>query len=83
LSEPILFSFKEYGEHLLVDGSILAEEVLQRNRAGDTPVVVFKLRSNNHHAPSRKSIMPLRSYLEMLVRTFMTTMSHEYINDRF
>ena len=27
--------------------------------------------------------MPLRSYLEMLVNTFMTTMSREYINEQF
>ena len=83
MSVPILFSFKEYGEYLLVDGSILAEEALQRNWAGDTPVVVFKLRSDHHHAPRKKTMMPLRSYLEMLVRTFMITLSHEYINDRF
>lgn len=83
MSVPILFSFKEYGEHLLVDGSILSEDALQRNWAGDTPVVVFKLHSNNHRAPGKTSVMPLRSYLEMLVNTFMTTMSREYINERF
>lgn len=83
ISVPILFSFKEYGEHLLVDGSILSEDALQRNWAGDTPVVVFKLRSNTHRTAKKRSIMPLRSYLEMLVHTFMTTMSREYINDKF
>lgn len=83
MSVPILFSFKEFGEYLLVDGSILSEDALQRNWAGDTPVVVFKLRSNNHRAAGKASIMPLRNYLEMLVNTFMTTMSREYINDRF
>lgn len=83
ISVPILFSFKEYGEHLLVDGSILSEDALQRNWAGDTPVVVFKLRSNNHRTAKKASMMPLRSYLEMLVQTFMSTMSREYINDKF
>lgn len=83
MSVPILFSFKEYGEHLLVDGSILSEDALQRNWAGETPVVVFKLRSDNHRSASKQSMMPLRSYLEMLVQTFMTTMSREYINERF
>jgi len=83
MSVPILFSFKEYGEHLLVDGSILSEDALQRNWAGDVPVVVFKLRSNNHRATAKTSMMPLRSYLEMLVNTFMTTMSREYINEKF
>lgn len=83
MSVPILFSFKEYGEHLLVDGSILSEDALQRNWAGDTPVVVFKLRSSNRRTASKESMMPLRSYLEMLVNTFMTTMSREYINEQF
>lgn len=85
MSVPILFSFKEYGEHLLVDGSILSEEALQRNWAGDgTPVVVFKLRSTGPGRKSPKpSILPLRGYMEMLVRTFMTTLSREYINEEF
>ena len=83
MSVPILFSFKEYGEYLLVDGSILSEEALQRNWAGETPVVVFKLRSNSRRTASKPSLMPLRQYLEMLVHTFMTTMSREYINEKF
>ncbi len=85
MSVPILFSFKEYGEHLLVDGSILSEEALQRNWSGDgTPVVVFKLRSTAPgRRPSKLSTLPLRGYLEMLVRTFMTTISREYINEEF
>jgi NTE family protein len=85
MSIPILFSFKEYREHLLVDGSILSEEALQRDWAGDgTPVVVFKLRSNAVHGrPSQNSMVPLRNYLEMLVNTFMITVSREYINEDF
>lgn len=83
MSVPILFSFKEYREHLLVDGSILSEDALQRSWAGDTPVVIFKLRSNNRRTARKESVMPLLSYLEMLVHTFMTTLSREYINERF
>jgi NTE family protein len=83
MSVPILFSFKEYGDHLLVDGSILSEDALQREWSGETPVVVFKLRSDSHRSAQRRSVMPLRTYLEMLVHTFMTAMSREYINERF
>jgi NTE family protein len=83
MSVPILFSFKEYGEHLLVDGSILSEDALQREWSGETPVVVFKLRSDTHRSAQRRSVMPLRTYLELLVHTFMTAMSREYINERF
>lgn len=86
MSVPILLSFKEYGEHLMVDGSILSEEALQRDWAGDgTPVAVFKLRSSAgiRRAPRKPSRLPLRTYLELLVQTFMTTLSREYINEAF
>lgn len=86
MSVPILLSFKEYGEHLMVDGSILSEEALQRDWAGDgTPVAVFKLRSSagGRRRPKKASMLPLRDYLELLVQTFMTTLSREYINEAF
>lgn len=85
MSIPILFSFKEYKDHLLVDGSILSEEALQRDWAGDgTPVVVFKLRSSaTRGTETQNSKLPLRNYLEMLVNTFMITVSREYINEDF
>lgn len=84
MSVPILFSFKEYGEHLMVDGSILSEDSLQRNWAGDdTPVVVFKLRSSNSRAQRNHRLIPLRGYMELLIRTFMITLSREYISEDF
>lgn len=84
MSVPILFSFKEYGEHLMVDGSILSEDSLQRNWSGDgTPVVVFKLRSSSSRARRDHRLVPLRGYLEMLIRTFMIALSREYISEDF
>jgi len=85
MSLPILFSFKEFGGHLMVDGSILSEEALQR-KWGDSscPVVVFKLRSTrNTDRRKTSSLMPLKSYLSMLVDTFITTMSREYIHQDY
>jgi NTE family protein len=82
---PLLFSFKNRGEQVMTDGSILAEEALRRDWSGEgTPVVVFKLRGtggleHTRHHPS----VPLRDYLSMLIHTFMTTLSHEYINEAF
>ncbi|SIS97208.1 patatin-like phospholipase family protein [Neptunomonas antarctica] len=85
MSIPILFSFKEFEGHLMVDGSILSEESLQQDWAGDgSPVVVFRLSSIQDIAsPKRFRVFPLISYLSLLIRTFMTTMSREYISEHF
>ncbi|OMH25657.1 patatin-like phospholipase family protein [Motiliproteus sp. MSK22-1] len=85
MSIPILFSFKEFKDHLMVDGSILSEDALQRDWAGDgSTVVVFRLRSlQSAEKVKRLPLFPLKSYLALLIRTFMTTMSREYINESF
>ena len=83
ISIPLLFPFHHYGRHVLVDGSILAEDGLIRDWAGDrTPVFCFRLRDNRVAAdhPARK-ILPVADYMFMLVRTFMSTLSREYMND--
>jgi len=69
----------------LVDGSILAEDALHRDWSGcGTPVICFRMRSvelsNNI---SVEGLFPLKSYLTLLIRTFMNTISREYINDKF
>ncbi|EAQ98259.1 patatin-like phospholipase family protein [Congregibacter litoralis] len=85
MSVPLLFSFKTLGEQVMADGSILAEEALRRDWSGaGTPVVVFKLRgSGGLNLKDRKPVIPLSNYLAMLIHTFMTTLSHEYINEAF
>lgn len=81
---PLLFSFQDYGDAVLVDGSILSEDALQRDWAGDgTPVCVFRLRGDDAGTASvKKSWFPLPSYMHMLVRTFMTTVSREFVDIR-
>ncbi|MFK8043550.1 patatin-like phospholipase family protein [Congregibacter sp.] len=85
MSVPLLFSFKTLGDQVMADGSILSEEALRRDWSGfGTPVVVFKLRGTGAlKLNSRKPVIPLRNYLAMLIHTFMTTLSHEYINEAF
>lgn len=86
MSIPILFSFKEFQNHLMVDGSILSEDALQQDWGGNgAPVVVFRLSSVQEQQPSpaKLSYFPIVNYLALLIRTFMTTMSREYINQHF
>jgi len=79
---PLLFTFEKYKNHLMVDGSILAEDALYHEWSDDgTPVVYFRLRSTREaRAGKEHSIFPLPDYLTMLIRTFMTSISREYIS---
>lgn len=85
MSIPLLFTFNQYEKHILVDGSILAEDALHRDWSGNgTPVICFRMRSvelSNHVAVD--GLFPLKGYLSLLIRTFMNTISREYINDKF
>ncbi len=82
MSIPLIFSFKTYDKHVLVDGAILSEDALFRDWAGDkTPAICFRLKSDP--APNqkfKKPIFPLKSYVLMLVRTFMNAISREYVH---
>ncbi len=82
---PLLFTFEKYKHHLMVDGSILAEDALYHEWSGDdTPVVYFRLRSSREAGQIKVSpLFPLPAYLTMLVRTFMTSISREYISDSY
>jgi len=83
ISIPLLFPFHHHGRHVLVDGSILAEDGLFRDWAGDrTPVFCFRLRDTRVAAehPARR-ILPVADYLFMLMRTFMSTLSREYLSE--
>jgi len=85
MSIPLIFSFKPYQEHLMVDGSILSEDALHQDWAEDgTPVICFRLRGDNDIKPLQTNgIFPLASYISLLIRTFMTTISREYVNEKF
>lgn len=83
ISIPLIFPFHHYGEHVLVDGSILAEDSLFCDWAGDhTPVVCFRMRDKRLAAahPARR-VLPVADYMFMLIRTFMNTISREYLSE--
>lgn len=85
MSIPLVFSFKQFGSHLMVDGSILSEDALHRDWARDgTPVLCFRLRGEHEYKELRTNgLFPIVNYVTLLIRTFMTTISREYINDAF
>ncbi len=85
MSIPLVFSFKPFGRHLMVDGSILSEDALHRNWANDgTPVLCFRLRGEHEYDElNTNSYFPIFNYITLLIRTFMTTISREYINEAF
>ena len=83
ISIPLVFPFHHYGEHILVDGSILAEDTLFRDWSKNgTPIIAFRMRDDKgaaNHASRR--ILPVADYMFMLMRTFMTTLSREHLSD--
>lgn len=80
MSIPLIFSFKNFEEHLLVDGAILSEDALFRDWSGNgTPVFCFRLKSQQERRVLRNSFFPLPQYIMLLIRTFMTTLSREYV----
>ena len=85
MSIPLVFSFKPFGKYLMVDGSILSEDALHRNWAKDgTPVMCFRLRSEYEYNELKTNrYFPIFNYITLLIRTFMTTISREYINNAF
>jgi len=82
MSIPLVFSFKEFKEHVLVDGAILAEDALFRDWAGDgTPVLCFRLKSEMEaNQYFKRSFFSLKSYVLMLIKTFMNAISREYVH---
>ncbi|GAB0150144.1 patatin-like phospholipase family protein [Marichromatium gracile] len=82
---PLLFAYREYRQHLMIDGCILSEDALRRDWAGDgTPSCCFRLRANEQNErPAERRRVPLPGYLQMLIRAFMTTLSREFVQDVF
>lgn len=82
MSIPLLFSYTVYQQHLLVDGAILSEDALFRDWQNDgTPSICFRLRSEAREQPfnpNRRFMLP--QYIGMLIRTFMTALSREYVH---
>lgn len=82
MSIPLIFSFKTYENQILVDGAILSEDALFRDWAGDkTPAICFRLKSDPQtNREFKKPMFPLKSYVLMLIRTFMNAISREYVH---
>lgn len=85
MSIPLVFSFKSFGQHLMVDGSILSEDALHRDwDQNKTPVLCFRLRGEHEYDELKvNGMFPIYNYVTLLIRTFMTTISREYINEAF
>ncbi|MEC8232640.1 MAG: patatin-like phospholipase family protein [Pseudomonadota bacterium] len=85
MSIPLIFSFKPFKEHLLVDGAILSEDALFEDWRGDgTPSVCFRLQSTEQKRKAiKKNVLQLPQYVGMLIRTFMTAISREYVNAKY
>ncbi|TPH17765.1 patatin-like phospholipase family protein [Litorilituus lipolyticus] len=85
MSIPLVFSFKPFGKRIMVDGSILSEDALHRDWDHQgTPVLCFRLRGEHEYDNLNvNGIFPIFNYVTLLIRTFMTTISREYINENF
>jgi NTE family protein len=85
MSIPLVFSFKSFGKRIMVDGSILSEEALHRDwDHKGTPVLCFRLRGEHEYDELKvNGLFPIVNYVNLLIRTFMTTISREYVNDAF
>ncbi|WP_019027138.1 patatin-like phospholipase family protein [Colwellia piezophila] len=85
MSIPLVFSFKSFGKRIMVDGSILSEDALHRDwDHKGTPVLCFRLRGEHEYDQlDVNGLFPIFNYVTLLIRTFMTTISREYINENF
>lgn len=82
---PLLFTFRRWRDKVLVDGSILAEDVLRQDWSGNgVPSCSFRLRASQLGlGRGMRGWFPLPEYLVLLVRAFMTTLSREYVAELY
>lgn len=82
MSIPLLFSFKTHEGRIMADGAILSEDALHRDWSGcGTPAVCFRLRSRPHARKKKtRRLVPLATYLHLLVQTFMNAVSREFVH---
>lgn len=83
MSIPLIFSFKRFEQHLLVDGAILSEDALFRHWSEKAPSICFRLKSEPQKRALTKRRLFLPDYVMMLIRTFMTTLSREYVPEGY
>lgn len=85
MSIPLIFSFQIYKQHVMVDGAILSEDALFEDWRGDgTPSVCFRLKSELREKPlNQKRTLYLPQYVGLLIKTFMTALSREYVHANY
>ncbi len=85
MSIPLFFSFKSYRNKVLTDGVILSEDALHHDWSGQgLPLVCFRLKSESETRPIRTSrYLPVLSYMQMLIQTFMNAVSREYVHAEY
>jgi NTE family protein len=85
MSIPLMFSFKKFGDHIMTDGVVLSEDALHQDwSCQGVPVLCFRLKSESEFGPVRHSrLFPLKSYILMLIQTFMNAVSREYVHAQF
>lgn len=85
MSIPLMFSFKKFGNHIMTDGVVLSEDALHQDWSSQgTPVLCFRLKSANEFKPIKHNrLFPLKSYILMLIQTFMNAVSREYVHAQF
>lgn len=82
---PLLFAYRRWRDKILVDGSMLPEETLRRDWAGDdTPIYCFRLRAGGRQPTKGEfSGFSLPSYFNLLLRSYLSTLSQEYVADSY
>lgn len=85
MSIPLVFTFKPYKDHLLVDGAILSEDALFREWSNTSAQnVCFRLKSENVTEKRQgTAFFHLPEYLLLLIKTFMSAMSREYVHAEY
>lgn len=82
MSIPLFYSFQIFENHIMTDGVILSEDALHHDWSGSgVPLICFRLKSDAEERPLvAPKYFPLVSYIYMLIRTFMTAVSREYVH---
>jgi NTE family protein len=85
MSIPLLYSFKRYGDQLLTDGVILADEMLHQDwSTRGIPVICFRLRSHSViRAKATPRFFPLVHYFTLLTQTLMNALSRDFIATKY
>lgn len=82
MSIPLIFSFKTHEGRIMADGVILSEDALHRDWTGSgVPGVCFRLRGQGRRRVQKTNrLMPLATYITLLLQTFMNAISREYVH---